>query len=119
MRRAGAPCGLALGSMALKGGVFPWLLFRALREAVIGREMRPFVGYVASVLIGVAVLAGAFLLSAACRRAAWLFDALLVPVALFSILAGLVPARGAAAARSPRCSASSSWKTACSSLARA
>ena len=81
--------GLALGSMALKGGVFPWLLFRALREAVIGREMRPFVGHVASVLIGVAALAGAFLLSSRLPPLPHASSSLLVPVALFSILAGL------------------------------
>ena len=81
--------GLALGSMVLKGGVFPWLLFRALREADIGREMRPFVGYVMSALIGVASLAGAFFLSSRLPELPRASSELLVPTAVFSILAGL------------------------------
>ncbi len=80
---------LAVGSMALKGGVFPWLLFRALREAEIGREMRPFVGYVASALTGVGALAGAFALSNRLPNLPGTPSSLVVPTALFSILAGL------------------------------
>jgi hydrogenase-4 component E len=81
--------GLAVGSAVLKAGVFPWLLFRALREVAIDREMRPFVGYVASSLLGVAGLAGAFLLSGRLPALPIEPAGLLVPTALFSILAGL------------------------------
>lgn len=80
---------LAVGSMVLKGGVFPWLLFRALREADIGREVRPYVGYVASTLIGVVALAAAFALGNRLPNPAGIPSPLVVPSALFSILAGL------------------------------
>lgn len=80
---------LAAGSVALKGGVFPWLLFRALREADIGRDVRPFVGYVASTLIGVAALAAAFAMASRLPNPPGIPSSLVVPTALFSILAGL------------------------------
>lgn len=80
---------LAAGSMAVKGVVFPWLMFRALREAEIGREMQPFVGYVGSVVIGLLALAGAFALGAQFPALPTTTSPLLMPVALFSILAGL------------------------------
>jgi len=80
---------LAVGSMVLKGGVFPWLLFRALREAEIDREMQPFVGYVASSLAGVAALAVSFFLGTRLPAPAVETAELLVPTALFSILTGL------------------------------
>lgn len=80
---------LAVGSIALKGFVFPWLLFRAMRQAEISREMEPYVGLVASVLAGVLALAGAFGLSAQLPGLPATASPLLVPVALFAILAGL------------------------------
>src|SRR3972149_1684003 len=48
---------LSLGSICLKGLVFPWLLSRALREASVAREVEPFVGYGVSLLVGVLFLA--------------------------------------------------------------
>jgi hydrogenase-4 component E len=71
--------GLAVGTVALKGIVFPWFLFRAVREAEVAREIEPFVGYVASLLAGVSILAVSF----------WMCTRLPMPVAIFSIFAGL------------------------------
>ena len=51
---------LAVGTIAIKGVVFPWLLFRAMREAEVAREIEPFVGYVASLVAGVAALGVSF-----------------------------------------------------------
>ncbi|HOW66009.1 MAG TPA: hydrogenase [Candidatus Paceibacterota bacterium] len=85
--RAGA---LALGTMALKGIVFPWLLFRALREADVEREVNPYVGYFTSLLAGVLGLAVALRLSARLPGLPTTASPLLVPVAVFSILAGLL-----------------------------
>jgi len=50
---------IGVTGIVLKGIVFPWLLFRALRGARVRREVEPFVGYVPSVLAGV----GSFLVS--------------------------------------------------------
>jgi len=81
--------GLALGSMVLKGIVFPRLLFRALREAEVTREVEPYVGYVASLLLGVLGLATAFWLGGRLPLSHAAVSPLLAPVALFSILTGL------------------------------
>ena len=43
---------LAAGTIALKGVVFPWFLFRAVREAEVTREIEPYVGYVPSLWPG-------------------------------------------------------------------
>ena len=80
---------LAVASVALKGWVIPWLLFRALREAEIEREVQPYVGHVTSVLAGLAALGGAFWLSGRLTGLAGAPSTLLVPTALFMILAGL------------------------------
>jgi len=47
---------LTVGSMLLKGAVFPWVLLRVLRESGARREVEPFVGHTLSVLVGVASL---------------------------------------------------------------
>jgi hydrogenase-4 component E len=47
---------LTVGSMLLKGAVFPWVLLRVLRESGARREVEPFVGHTLSVLVGVTSL---------------------------------------------------------------
>ncbi len=44
---------IALGSLAIKGVMIPWLLFRALRGVAATREIKPYVGYTPSVLFAV------------------------------------------------------------------
>src|SRR5262249_13957663 len=43
---------LVVGSITLKGIVFPWMLFRALRNANVRHEVEPFIGYSVSLLSG-------------------------------------------------------------------
>lgn len=80
---------LAIGSMALKGVVFPWLLLRALREADVDREVQPYVGYVALLIAGVLALGAAFWMGAHLLVSSALASPLVVPIALFSIIVGL------------------------------
>lgn len=80
---------LALGNMGLKGFVFPWLLYRAIREANVHRELEPIVGYNASFLIGILTLGLSFSLGSFLRFPRPIFSALLVGVALFAIFVGL------------------------------
>jgi hydrogenase-4 component E len=80
---------MAVGTIALKGVVFPWLLFRALREAEVTREVEPYVGYITSILVGLAALAASFWLGGRLPVSTVEPTSLLVPSALFSILAGL------------------------------
>ncbi len=81
---------LAVGSVVLKGVVFPVLLTRARRMAHVRREAQPLVGFTWSLIAG-----GAFF-----GVALWLAErlplpqvvrgaSLVVPVALFTILSGL------------------------------
>jgi len=80
---------LAVGTMAVKGLVFPWLLFRAVREAEVTREVEPYVGYVASLLVGVAALGASFWMGTRLPVPEAVASPSLVPVAMFSILSGL------------------------------
>ncbi|NTV14130.1 MAG: hydrogenase [Desulfobulbaceae bacterium] len=52
---------LAAGALALKGGGIPWLLFRAIRQVRIRREMEPRIGYIATMMLGALTTAGAFI----------------------------------------------------------
>jgi hydrogenase-4 component E len=80
---------LAVGTIALKGVVFPWLLFRAVREAEVAREVEPYVGYVASLVAGVLALGVSFWMCTRLTMPADIASLWLAPVALFSIFAGL------------------------------
>ncbi len=80
---------IAVAGMLIKGFLFPWLLLRAVRETRVNREVQPYVGYLASVLIGLAGLAGAFLLSRQLTPLPGKATSLLVTAALFSLFTGL------------------------------
>src|SRR5512145_714661 len=54
---------LAIAGIGIKGIAFPALLFRAVREAEVRREIEPHVGYSLSILIGLAALTLALWLS--------------------------------------------------------
>ena len=82
---------LTVGSMLLKGGVFPWLLRRVLRESGVRREVEPFVGHTLSVLVGVAALAFAVWVDArlALPASATAHAPSLIPAGLATLLVGL------------------------------
>lgn len=79
----------ALLAAAIKGWVFPWLIFRAIRESDIRREMEPYVGYNLSLAIGLAALGLAFWLGGRLPLPQSAPGPLFVPVAFFSMFAGL------------------------------
>lgn len=80
---------LGAGAIVIKGIIFPWFLFRAVREAEVAREVEPYVGYVSSLLIGVGILAVSFGMCDRLPMPAVLASSWLAPVAFFSIFAGL------------------------------
>jgi len=80
---------LAVGTIAIKGVVFPWLLFRAIRDADFGRQIEPYVGYVASLVAGVLALGASFWICSRLEMPVNLASPWLAPVAFFSIFAGL------------------------------
>ena len=53
----------ATGAIAVKAGLMPWLLMRAMREAEIRREAEPFIGFSASLILAGLLVMGAFLLA--------------------------------------------------------
>ena len=81
---------LTLVTVGLKGIVFPWLLLRALRQAEIRREVEPYVGYIWSVVVGLASLGvSVWLGSRLPLPGADRHGGLVVPVALFMMFVGL------------------------------
>ena len=81
---------LSAAGVGLKGIVFPWLLLRALREARVQREVRPYLGYTASMLLGGGALGTALWATARLPLPPAVRSSLLVPVALATMLTGLL-----------------------------
>jgi hydrogenase-4 component E len=80
---------LSAGTIAIKGIVFPWLLFRAIREAEIAREVEPYVGYAASLVTGAVALGASFWMCTRLPIPGNIASPWLVPVSFFSIFAGV------------------------------
>jgi hydrogenase-4 component E len=81
---------LAIGTTAVKAVVFPYLLRRALREANVRHELEPFLGMVASMLVGVLAFVLALWLGARLPLPGGTASPLHVPVALFTMLVGFM-----------------------------
>jgi hydrogenase-4 component E len=79
----------ALVFFVLKGIVFPRLLLRAIRSADVRHEVEPMVGYPASVLLGVVLLALSFWLTSRIDLPRPAASPLVLPLALATILIGL------------------------------
>jgi hydrogenase-4 component E len=75
---------------ALKAGVFPWLLRRALRVARVTREDAPLLGYGASLLAGAGAVGAAFWLDACLPLRAGGVCALAAPAAFAVMATGLL-----------------------------
>jgi len=82
---------LAVATIALKGVVFPKLLYRSLRSTNAKHEIAPVVGVIASVPLGLILLAGSFWMASRFQLPAGVKVAsdLVLPVALATILCGL------------------------------
>ena len=79
---------LAVGSIVIKGMLFPGLLFRALREADVSREIEPLVGYITSLIFGLCALAFSVWFGAKLPLPMGALSQWLVPVSFFCILSG-------------------------------
>ncbi|MBU1086573.1 MAG: hydrogenase [Candidatus Omnitrophica bacterium] len=75
-------------SIILKGFVFPWLLFRAVQEANIKKEVEPVGGYPLSLLIGVMIFALSFWLSTRLVYTKPLVSHLAAPVSFATFFTG-------------------------------
>ncbi|ACG74926.1 NAD-dependent dehydrogenase subunit [Anaeromyxobacter sp. K] len=81
---------LAVGALAIKGALIPWLMFRAIREASIRREMEPIVGFVPSMVLGGIGVALAFAFSSRLPLPGGEAHPYLVPTALSTVWAGML-----------------------------
>jgi hydrogenase-4 component E len=79
----------SIAIVGLKGGVFPWMLNRNLRELAIQREVEPFIGYGISIIAGTIALIMCLWLSSRLPFPVPLMSSLIVPVAFFTIMSGL------------------------------
>ena len=80
---------LAAGTILVKAVVLPAFLRWAIREASVRREVEPLVGYMASLLLGVAALAASFAVANVLPVRGGHSD-LLIPAALVTVIIGLI-----------------------------
>lgn len=81
---------MLLGTLGLKAVLIPWLLLRTIRTGEIQREIEPFIGFTASVLIGAAMIAGCFAVGGQLPLPGHPISELLVPVSLSTLLIGML-----------------------------
>lgn len=83
---------LLLTAMAFsfKGVFIPWLLFRAIREVRIRRELEPVIGFVPTLILGALTTAGAFLFADFLPLIPEHQTGLYVPTALATLFAGFL-----------------------------
>lgn len=79
---------VAIVTLLLKGGVFPYLLSNAAGRAGVKREIEPLVSYNLSLIIGVVMLIFSFWLQSRLPVREGVTAPLLLPAAFFSIMAG-------------------------------
>lgn len=79
---------IALGSIAIKGFVFPILLKRAIKESEIKRELEPVVGTIFSVFLGIILFLISYKIGNELFFTEITDDSQLVPTALFTMLTG-------------------------------
>lgn len=79
---------IAVVAIVLKGYVFPRLLFEVLRAVHVNREVEPFVGYIASTLIGLVALVVSLWLGTRLPIPGTDMSRLVVPATLFSVFCG-------------------------------
>ncbi len=74
----------------IKAIVLPWLLRRAARELSGTREVEPFIGFSTSMLLGMALFGVSVFLAAPLKHAGLEQSGPLIPVALFTMMVGLL-----------------------------
>jgi hydrogenase-4 component E len=79
----------AIGTILVKATLLPAFLRWAIREASVRREVEPLIGYMASLLLGIAALAASFAVANVLPTVGAHGDAL-IPVALVTVIIGLI-----------------------------
>ena len=81
---------LMAGALVIKGGIIPWLLFRAIRQVRIRREIEPRIGYIATLMLGALITAGAFIFADRLPLLPQHLHSLFIPSALSTLGAGFL-----------------------------
>lgn len=81
---------VAAGTIAVKSVLFPWLMARIMRGFEERREVQPYLGYSASLVLGVFALGAALWISRRLPVTGPGNHPFLMPSALFSMFAGLI-----------------------------
>jgi hydrogenase-4 component E len=84
------PVLVAAGAVVLKGVLIPWMLFRALRDVAIRREVEPLIGFIPSLLTGALGTGLAILFAHTLPLAEEHVGSLLVPTSLSTVLTGFI-----------------------------
>ena len=79
---------LTTGAFLLKGVLIPGLLFRALREVRIRREITPRIGFIATLILGALATAAAFLFSDSLPLLVEHQHSLIIPAAIATLSTG-------------------------------
>lgn len=81
---------LMTGALTIKGGVIPWLLFRAIHRVGIRREIEPRIGYIMTMMLGGLTTAGAFIFADRLPLLAAHQQSLFIPAAFSTLGAGFL-----------------------------
>lgn len=81
---------ICMATIGLKGVVIPQMLFKALRDAQIKREVEPLIGMLPTMLLGALGAAGSMALTAVLPLAAEHSDLLIIPASFTTILTGFL-----------------------------
>jgi hydrogenase-4 component E len=81
---------VAGGALFIKAFLIPWLMFRAIREMAIRREIEPLVGYVPSMILGGLGVVLSFAFSRSLPLPTPEMHTFLVPTALATVWTGLL-----------------------------
>ncbi|MDD2467057.1 MAG: hypothetical protein PHI97_23940 [Desulfobulbus sp.] len=81
---------LSGSALVMKGVLMPWLLFRAIRQVQIRREIEPLIGYVPTLIFGTMAMASAFIFSDYLPLIEAHRGSLIIPVGLSTMVTGFL-----------------------------
>jgi hydrogenase-4 component E len=81
---------IAIATLFVKGSLIPQMLFRALRDAQIKREVEPIVGFLPSIMLGALGTAVSIAMARSLPLAPGHAQTLIVPAALSTVLSGFL-----------------------------
>ena len=81
---------ISLVTIILKAALVPFILFWAIRHVSMRSEIKPIIGFGASIIFGALVIAGAFWISLSLKLPGKPFSDLILPCSLSTVLLGFM-----------------------------